>query len=419
MASAVTATEFAGLLKQWYLEFGESELLNEFPLLSAVKKNEKVGGSSLLQAVAMNATSASRRQTTFAASIAGTAQVGSVQFNIPFVRNYMTSEIDGLLFGQSDAGSQASFISAFEEQLVEDIRLLKQSLAIQLYRDGTGAVTTLASTANVSATYVALANASDVNMFNVGEQVVLVNVTSSAGSTIKVGSATIADIDTSAGTLGFTTPLNTSITLAVAGDFIFKAASDAQNGASAPVVMTGLDGWCPPTTASLTASFHGVIRSNYGRRGLAGLYVPNTQQGTIAEQLINAVAKFQAQGGVVKAIYMHPDDLASFCNAAQSQVWRDDSGSTTTIGFKSIELITSRGAVKTIADLCCPKGRAYALDTDNVVLCSVGPFIRPLDQDGHGLLMRKYNADSVEMRHGFYGNLTVKMPQRSVCSIQL
>jgi hypothetical protein len=74
------------------------------------------------------------------------------------------------------------------------------------------------------------------------------------------------------------------------------------------------------------------------------------------------------------------------------------------IMFRGIQINGPRGPIKVVPDQNCPNDRAFMLDMDSWKLYSLGKAPKILDTDGLRML-RDSNADSVEVRVGYYAQL--------------
>ena len=74
-----------------------------------------------------------------------------------------------------------------------------------------------------------------------------------------------------------------------------------------------------------------------------------------------------------------------------------------------MEMYAPYGVVKIIPDKDCPVAVAYALQMDTWQLATIGETVGIIDSDGNRVL-RQSNADGVEVRVGFYGQLACSAP---------
>lgn len=83
------------------------------------------------------------------------------------------------------------------------------------------------------------------------------------------------------------------------------------------------------------------------------------------------------------------------------------------VGFRGVQISGPRGMIKCIPDQNCPSDQIYGLQLDSWKLYSLGKAVRVIDTDGLAML-RQANADGVEVRYGFYGNLACRAPGFSI-----
>jgi hypothetical protein len=88
-------------------------------------------------------------------------------------------------------------------------------------------------------------------------------------------------------------------------------------------------------------------------------------------------------------------------------------GSTSKVGYKAIKVIGPNGEFSVIADPYCPYNRVRMLDLDHWCFSTLGE-LGWIDDDGKGQWLRQYNADGMEARLGWFGNLYSDYPGASV-----
>jgi hypothetical protein len=84
------------------------------------------------------------------------------------------------------------------------------------------------------------------------------------------------------------------------------------------------------------------------------------------------------------------------------------------IGFRSVVLDGMNGEIQIVADRKCPSGVTYGLQMDTWVFASLGPAPRFLAAAGQDGVILDYNADSVEFRTGYYGQLGCYAPGHNI-----
>lgn len=368
----LTSALFDKVLKEWYAPGRlESMLFKQFPYLEKVKK-EKAGGKYYVQPVLNGANV--RRSASYAFTQNSITEVAAaVAFNTPYQEDYATVAISSKLWRQSESDPGA-FISAFKQSQDAGIAALRKSLALKLYRNGTGSIGQLGGS-STAATVQALANRADAFNFEVGD---IVASSLTDGGLIRVGlpaattGAVVAGIQDNGTTasLVFTGVLNASITDVANADYLYSNSGDAQNNATTPVVVTGLLGWSPASTVSLTVSFQGVTRSTDERR-LRGQYVANPTNAPIDEQYQNGITQLVSLGGMPDSIFANPQDVLLLQKVASGKVMRD-SGGTAKFGFKTVIFASSSGDITVYSDPACPQGTSFICDMSGHKVVSLG-----------------------------------------------
>jgi hypothetical protein len=79
------------------------------------------------------------------------------------------------------------------------------------------------------------------------------------------------------------------------------------------------------------------------------------------------------------------------------------------VGFRAMRINGPNGEIKIIPDQNCPLNRAYMLQLDTWKHRSLGKAVRVIDTDGLQML-RQSAADGVEVRYGYYANLSCNAP---------
>lgn len=416
---ALTSTSAANILKEWYTPKRlESMLFKQFPYMEKVRK-EKAGGKYYVQPVLNGANV--RRSASYAFTQNSITEVSpAVAFNTPYMEDYATVAISTKLWRQSESDPGA-FISAFKQSQDAGIAALRKSLALKLYRNGTGSIGQLGGS-STAATVQALANRADAFNFEVGD---LVMTSLTDGGTIRAGlpagttGAQIAGIQDNGTTasLVFTGVLNAAITDVANADYLYSNSGDAQNNASTPVVVTGLLGWSPATTASLTVAFQGVTRSADERR-LRGQYVANTNSNPIDEQLQNGITQLVANGGMPDSIFLNPQDVLLLQKVASGKVMRDQGGQAA-FGFKTVIFASSSGDITVYSDPACPQGYGFICDMSGHKVVSLGEPIGVRKQGDATMVRSHASLDAWIIDWMSITNLVIERPGQCLATVQL
>ena len=412
-------SNFLPALKEFYSEQHVQNMVYKHnPLFAIMPKKEQFGGSYYPQPIVYG--NPQGRSQTFATAQSKAAASNSLlnKFMMPRVHNYQLATIQNevILASQGDLGA---FMEAATLEIDGAINNLSRDIAIDMYRSGFGEKGQIASTFTVAgATTIKLQNASDITNFEVGQEIYL--SASLSGALKAVGTSAkgliITKIDRSVGsetlTFGYAIDDATNgIPTVAAGDYIFLA---GDHTASSMTKVAGLAAWLPTTAPSAGENFFGVDRSVDNR--LSGVRLD--RKGTpIEEAVIDLLTVINRDGGSPDYVVMNSLDWGNFEKALGSKVTYVTTQVTAEIGFRGIEVMSQKGAVKVIPDQNCPQGLMYALQMDTWTLRSIGKAVRLIDTDSLQML-RLGSADGVEIRYGFYGNMMTNAPGwNGVCQI--
>jgi hypothetical protein len=157
-------------------------------------------------------------------------------------------------------------------------------------------------------------------------------------------------------------------------------------------------------------NFWGVNRSADPTR-LAGLRY-NAQSFTIEEGITNALAFANREGAKPDIIIMDFASYAALVNSLGAkvqyvQVKHDE----VEVAFDGIMFQSAYGKVTVLADRSCPAQTAYVLTMSTWKMRSLGKVPHILTYGMEGLEgLRVGNADALEIRIGYYGNLICSAP---------
>jgi len=184
------------------------------------------------------------------------------------------------------------------------------------------------------------------------------------------------------------------------------------------LALSGLAAWLPITTPASNDNFWGVNRSADPTR-LAGCRF-NAQSMTLEEGITNALAFLNREGGKPDLCIMDFASYAALVNALGAkvqyvQVEHDE----VEVAFEGITFQSAYGRVTILADRSCPPQTAYLLTMNTWKLRSLGKVPHILTYGMEGLEgLRVGNADALEIRIGYYGNLICSAPGWN-CVVQL
>jgi hypothetical protein len=311
---------------------------------------------------------------------------------------------------KSNAGA---FVDAAKLQMDGGFRNITNNIAFELFGDGTGTRGYIGSAVSSGApSYViTLSNPQQIVQFELG--MLLVNYTYSAGaiSSISSTTASVTAVDRAAGVITVLASSSDSSwaaagkALGIAGDIV---AGTVSTGTA--VALSGLAAWIPTIAPSPSDSFWGVNRSSDSTR-LAGLRY-NASSYTIEEGMTNALAFVNREGGKPDLAVMDFASYASLVNSLGAkvqyvQVKHDE----VEVAFEGITFQSAYGRVTVLADRSCPPQTCYLLTMSTWKLRSLGKVPHILTYGMEGLEgLRVGNADALEIRIGYYGNLICSAP---------
>lgn len=400
-------TTFDAALKEHYTD---DRVLNmvykDNPALALMPKMESFGGRNL--PIPLIYGNPQGRSATFTvAQSRGNATSSLVDaFVLTRVKDYSIATIDNETLEASKGDSNA-FMEAATTEIDGAINTLTRSLAISMYRDGFGAIGNVSSPG--ASTTLTLTNANDITNFEVGQQI---QFSQTSGATVLRDSGaelTITAVNRSAGTMTVNANVD-SISGIQNGDFIFLI-GDRQNSATpARLKISGFEAWIPAAAPS-SASFFGVDRTSDVTR-LAGQRYDATNV-PLEEALIEGASTVAREGGKIDHYFMDYSKYAELEKSLGSKVQYIDLKVTAEIGFRGIVINGPRGPIKCIPDQNCPSNRCFGVQLDTWKLYSLGKAVRVIDTDGLQML-RQANADGVEVRYGFYGQMGSRGPGYSI-----
>jgi hypothetical protein len=198
-----------------------------------------------------------------------------------------------------------------------------------------------------------------------------------------------------------------------ANDFLQVLGDIGIGGSSTIAGMLGLSGlaaWVPNVDPPTNDNFWGVNRSADPTR-LGGLRY-QAQNQSIAEGLTNALALANREGAAPDLIVIDFVSYATLINELGAkvqyvQIDHDD----VEVSFEAIHFHSAYGRIPVLADRSCPSQTAYCLTMDTWKLRTLGKAPHILTYGIEGLEgLRVGNADAVEIRIAYYGNLINSAP---------
>jgi hypothetical protein len=397
---ALDMTSFASALKVWYTSDRVQNLTyTNNPLLAMISKMENFRGKNLPIPIIYG--NPQRRSQDFATAQAGTSTSKITDFVLTRNHDYSMAAIDNETL-EASKGDAAAFMEAAVTEIDGAINSIVRSLAISLYRNGSGSVGQVANT-SFATTSLTLTQSADVTNFEVG-QVLQLSATDGTGS-VETGTLTVTAVNRDTGVLTTSVALATAIPTIATSDYIF------QNG-DYGLKVKGLLAWLPSTSPTNTP-FFSVDRSVDPTR-LAGIRYDGSAM-PIEEAIIGAIHRVAREGGTPTHCFMSFEKWDELVKSLGTKVqYIDDIVKTgdATVSFKGVMVHGPKGPVKVIPDQNCPSDRGFLLQLDTFKLYSLGKAPQILDADGLRML-RQNSADAVECRIGYYAQVGCNAPGRN------
>lgn len=385
----------------------------ENPFFALVPKNESPDGfaGKYIPVPIISGTPQGRVHDFATAQANQTASV-TQSFFVSVVKDYQICTLTNLFMEQtkSDAGA---FIDGAKLQIDTGIRNLTNNIAFELFGSGT-ATRGVAQTYSKAAALVSisLSNPQQIVQF---EQGMTLAASATDGGAPSTDSIQIVSVNRAVGSITGTASTGSGALSGnwAAGAFLTVMGDLPPAGASTTATFLGLSGlaaWLPKVAPVAGDNFWNVDRSVDSTR-LAGCRFDASSY-TIEEGITNALGFLSREGG-------HPDiavmDFASYTALVNAlgakvqyvQMMHDE----VEVAFDGIKFQSAYGVVTVLADRSCPPQTCYLLQMDTWKLRSLGKVPKILTYGMEGLEgLRVANADALEIRIAYYGNLICSAP---------
>jgi len=379
------------------------------PFLAMVPKMEEFGGKYMPIPLIINTSQG--RSATFSNAQSQQTAATVESFALTRVQNYSIAQIDNQTMLASKTDKMA-FINGATVVIDGAIRALTNSLATQIFRDGSGTLGVIGAGSTLG--QIKLSNPSDVVNFEVNMtleaytgNVLCTGVTgSTSASTVYVvavnrstGVVSVSNLmggTAGNGLSGWTATLGS--TLNVVGD----------RTASAGFALKGLAAWIPTTAPTTGDSFFSVDRSTDPTR-LAGVRFDGSSE-SIEEAVIDASLLVAREGGIPDVCIMNFASYAALEKSLGAKAQYISFDGPAKIMFPGILINGAAGQIKVFPDRSCPAKTAYLLQMDTWKLYSLGPAPH-IAKYADGLeMLRVFNSDAAELRVVSYANLGCNAP---------
>jgi len=399
-------------------EYMKDLVYKENPFLALVPKDESPDGfAGKYIPVPLEFGVPQGRSHSFSTAQGNQTATQLASFFVYVISDYQLVTITNLLMEQTKSNAGA-FVDAAKLQMDGGFRNITNNIAFELFGAGTATRglsrnTSTQSGITAGGTVLPLLNANSVVQFEVGMTLV---ASASDGGAPSADTVTVTAVDRANGIVSGTASAATlsgnwaigsgSAYLSVQGDL--PAGGATTTGSF--LALSGLAAWLPVVSPSGSDNFWGVNRSADPTR-LAGLRY-NAQAFTIEEGITNALAFANREGAKPDIIIMDFNSYAALVNSLGAkvqyvQVKHDE----VEVAFDGITFQSAYGKVTVLADRSCPSQTAYVLTMNTWKLRSLGKVPHILTYGMEGLEgLRVGNADALEIRIGYYGNLICSAP---------
>jgi hypothetical protein len=345
------------------------------------------------------------------------------EFFVTTISNYQLVTIDNR-FMEATKTNLGAFMDGATMNVNGGINNITNDLAHDLFNDGSGSRGTYGlGNGSITTGVITLDGAAQTVQFEVGQTLVSYSVsgttaTQSTGAALGYVIAVDYDLGTvtvstsQGGSAGTPSSWSTAFPyLAVQGDVNFAAGG---LGSSLMLKLAGFGAWIPSTAPSNTDSFFGQNRSASPTR-LAGNRFNGANE-SIEEALIDAAAltaQNRSTAGYPDYAFMNFISYAALIKTLGSRVqYVDVKHDEIDISFEGIQLITAYGKITVLPDRNCPAQTCYLIAMKTWKLRTLGraPKILIYGSYDSNQGLRVGTADAVEIRIGYYGNLTCNGP---------
>lgn len=418
MATYATAANQIGALKELYddpTQYMKDLVYKRNPALALLPKDESPDGmSGKYVPVPIVFGDGQGRSHTFSNAQNNQTAPQVASFFVYRVSDYQLVTITNELL-EATKNNAGAFVDEAKLNVDTGFRNISNNLAHDLYASGTGSrgnIGSIVTSGGSAAVTINLQSASQVVQFEVG--MVLVS-SASDGSAPSTDTVTLTGVNRRTGVLSGNASVNPSSGLSgtwaslaylyVQGDI--PAGGAASTGSF--LAPSGFAAWIPIVAPAPGATFWNVDRSVDTR--LYGQSFNGTSE-SIEEALIDAASQIAQEGGQPDYCFMNFLSYAALEKSLGSKVqYVSVKHDEADIAFAGITLNAPYGPVTVIPDRNCPSQTAYLLELETWRFRSLNKAPHILTYGMEGLEgVRVGNADALEVRIGYYGNLICCAP---------
>jgi hypothetical protein len=369
------------------------------PFLAMVPKMEEFGGKYMPIPLIVNTSQG--RSATFSSAQGNQTAATVESFALTRVANYSIAQIDNQTMLASKTDKMA-FINGATVVIDGAIRALTNSLATQIFRDGSGAIGVISASSTLG--NIVLTNASDVVNFEVN--MTLEARDPSTGTLRTGGPAYVVAVNRTTGLVQVSGSMGGAVGVGL-GSWLATTSDTLNVQGDYNLGIKGLAAWVP-TTSPTSASFFGVDRSTDPTR-LGGVRFNGSSQ-SIEEAVIDASLLVAREGGTPDVCIMNFASYAALEKSLGAKAQYISFDGPAKLYYPGILINGAAGQIKVFPDRSCPAKTAYLLQMDTWKLYSLGPAPH-IAKYADGLeMLRVYNSDAAELRVVSYANLGCNAP---------
>ena len=413
MATYANVSNQVAALKELYTgdDYMKDLVYKKNPLLALIPKDESPSGfAGKYIPVPLIYGAPQGRSATFSTAQSNQTAPQLQSFFVYRVSNYQLVTITNELL-EATKDNAGAFVDEAKLAMDTGFRNISNDLAFSLFASGTGSrgqVGSISAAAGVLT--ITLQDIQSIVQFEVG--MVLVGTLTDGGAVVAIDTMTITSVDRTNGIIAGSytgTPASDWVAgtyLVVQGDIPSAGAS----GTGSFLKVSGLAAWIPTVAPSSSDSFWNVNRS-YDVTRLAGVRFDGSGE-PIQEALVDGAALVAREGGQPDMCFMNFTSYAALEKELGAKVqYVDVKHDEADIAFAGIRIHAPYGPITVIPDRSCPSKTCYLLQMDTWKFRSLGKAPHVLTYGLEGLEgIRVGNADALEIRIGFYGNLICNAP---------
>ena len=389
--SASNLTTAAYIYKRLYSDRQVGDLaMRDHPCFAKIEKEGGFVGDDFAYAIRVG--NPQGVAGTFSDAQSGASESKGEQPKAKRKRKYGVITVDGEAMAASE-GNKGAFLRLITQETDGIIEEMGDSLAFDLYRDGSGM---RGQRASISSDTVTLSETDDARNFKLGMTVVA--SPNADGSSPRTGSTTVVAVDEDAGTI--TLDDQSDINSFANDDYLFRKGDPG-------TCMEGLSAHFPLTAPTSGDSFRGIDRSSDPRR-YAGVRVNDTAT-SIEENAGLVAVKIGQVGKKADVLKLNPIRFWEVVRRLNAKVEYDGGGGSADYAFEYFSIHTPAGTLRAYSDPDCPTNRGYVLNMRTLYLKHLRGLPHIVQDDGRPSL-RQTSADGIEARARAWVNLICTQP---------